>query len=475
MYYSNLFRMCGFEENEIDAQSSRIELFLKKLKLDNDLAIKHCEDTVNKNYDVSLKGVRGLLRVFIKETLDIALAREEREKVVTFTRPVDPVNAITLICAEKRYGERVYARSAVQMVCMCLGTVFDRVNWLIEIGEFMGQTAGRAHCSEYQIYAGGMREGIFPIPDMSISCGWYCDQSPEADVLLSEMYGYPIVATDGCNDWQWGSWPELDERAVRYMRKTLQNAHEKVAEITGIEITQEDAVEAMQASAMLTMSQMNITQLMAEADPQPVSQGDLTLVFFTWCQGTFYMDDAVKALNDLQKEIHQRIKKGIGVVPEGAPRVFVQLRYCVDMTPIKSIEEFGLAIPIMFFDSLHPNQLTPTKFPDDPLAQAIEGVFKMPKMGDNSATLEFWKWMAESHKVDGVIHIYASSCRPWCTPALMGKKFVQEKLQGMPYILLEGDIFDTRNYSAGQIKTRLESFAEMLMMNKSGQNAMKST
>jgi benzoyl-CoA reductase/2-hydroxyglutaryl-CoA dehydratase subunit BcrC/BadD/HgdB len=260
---------------------------------------------------------------------------------------------------------------------------------------------------------------------------------------------------------------------VRYMRKTLQTAHEKVKELTGIEITKEDMIEAQKISAKLTMGYMNITRMMAEADPQPISQADLTLVFYLWSQGTIYVDDAIRALNDLQRDIRRRIKEGKGVVPKGAPRVYVELRNCVDMTPTKAIEELGLAIPVMFYDALHPNQLTPTKYPDDPATQAIEGVFKMPKMGDNLASLEFWKWMAQEHKVDGIIHMYASSCRPWSAPTLMGKKYVQKELNGIPYMVVEGDSFDSRNYSAGQMRTRVESFAEVLKMNKAAKQADK--
>ena len=247
----------------------------------------------------------------------------------------------------------------------------------------------------------------------------------------------------------------------------------KVKEITGIEITKEDMIEAQKISAKLTMGYMNITRMMAEADPQPISQADLTLVFYLWSQGTIYVDDAIRALNDLQRDIRRRIKEGNGVVPKGAPRVYVELRNCVDMTPTKAIEELGLAIPVMFYDALHPNQLTPTKYPDDPATQAIEGVFKMPKMGDNLASLEFWKWMAQEHKVDGVIHMYASSCRPWSAPTLMGKKYVQKELNGIPYMVVEGDSFDSRNYSAGQMRTRIESFAEVLKMNKAAKQADK--
>jgi len=458
--------MCGFEDGEISEQQDRIEKFLRKIKIRDEADIKHCEELIHRNYDVSLKGVRGLLRLFIKETLDFCLAKEEREKVIIFTRPVDPANAATLIRAEKRYGDRVYARVGNLLATQCLGTVFDRANWLLEIGEDLGQTAGRSHCSEFQIYAGAMSEGIFPVPDVSITCGWFCDQSPEADVLLSHMFGYPIVTTDGCNDWQWGSWPNLDDRIVNYMRKTLRQAYDRVREITGIEIREEDILAGQQDSAKITMGFMNITKMMTEADPQPVSQADLTLVFFLWTQSTFYMDDAVRALNDLQRDVHQRMKKGEGVVPKGAPRVFVEIRNCTDLTPTKEIEKLGLAIPLMFYDVFPPEQFAPTLYPDDPASQNIEATFRMPKMGDHSGSLKFWKWLAEAHHLDGILHIYPSSCRPWAIPVLMAKQYVQEKLNGLPYMVVEGDSFDSRNYSAGQLRTRVESFAEVLKMNK---------
>jgi benzoyl-CoA reductase/2-hydroxyglutaryl-CoA dehydratase subunit BcrC/BadD/HgdB len=42
---------------------------------------------------------------------------------------------------------------------------------------------------------------------------------------------------------------------------------------------------------------------------------------------------------------------------------------------------------------------------------------------------------------------------------------------GIPVLVVEGDIYDTRNYSAGQLKTRIESFAEVLKAKKLGMAA----
>lgn len=47
----------------------------------------------------------------------------------------------------------------------------------------------------------------------------------------------------------------------------------------------------------------------------------------------------------------------------------------------------------------------------------------------------------------------------------MVKKEIEEKLR-IPVLNLEWDLYDTRDYSAGALRTRVETFAEMLRANK---------
>jgi len=49
-------------------------------------------------------------------------------------------------------------------------------------------------------------------------------------------------------------------------------------------------------------------------------------------------------------------------------------------------------------------------------------------------------------------------------------KTISEKL-GIPVLVLEGDLCDSRNYSAEQLRARVESFAEMLKMAKAAKGA----
>ena len=53
----------------------------------------------------------------------------------------------------------------------------------------------------------------------------------------------------------------------------------------------------------------------------------------------------------------------------------------------------------------------------------------------------------------------------------MLKKTISEK-PGIPVLVLEGDLYDSRNYSAEQLRTRVESFARMLKMAISSQEGL---
>jgi benzoyl-CoA reductase/2-hydroxyglutaryl-CoA dehydratase subunit BcrC/BadD/HgdB len=44
---------------------------------------------------------------------------------------------------------------------------------------------------------------------------------------------------------------------------------------------------------------------------------------------------------------------------------------------------------------------------------------------------------------------------------MITKRTIEKEL-GIPVLVLEGDCYDTRNYSAGQLRTRVETFAELL-------------
>jgi benzoyl-CoA reductase/2-hydroxyglutaryl-CoA dehydratase subunit BcrC/BadD/HgdB len=67
--------------------------------------------------------------------------------------------------------------------------------------------------------------------------------------------------------------------------------------------------------------------------------------------------------------------------------------------------------------------------------------------------------------IDGVLWGYLYNCRPLAQSAHFLKKWVEETTR-VPVLPLEMDVYDSRNYSASALRTRVEAFAEILRARK---------
>ncbi len=462
--YENLFKMCGYTDEEIEEQRPRIEKFLDRLGVNNEAAIKHAEKTVQLNYDVEMVSVRKLLWVFMASCIDAVLARDEHEYVINCNWPFPVQMTLAMIDAAKEGGGKAWVGMPVQIFWMVGGTIFNILTPVLERGELIGQPVGKAHCSQYQIYTGAIDMGILPKPDLAIGSGWFCDQAAETEEMMSELYNYEIFYLDGLNEWQWNEWPDLNERAVQYSANTIRLALKRLKEITGIETTNAQLKEGFKYVARWLYGMQNITRMIGTADPQPISQANVNLPYGLWAIATEYRERAVEGLSDMVREVKRKIDAGEGVVPKGAPRVYLALRTNVDTTPIRMVEELGLCLPTVFVDWLCPQELTKSKY-EDPVDKIAEGLYRRPQLCSADASMTYWKTVCKDWNMDAAIMFFAYNCRPWAIPPIMAKKEIQEEL-GIPCIVLEGDSYDTRNYNAQQLRTRLESFAEIVKMNK---------
>ena len=77
-----------------------------------------------------------------------------------------------------------------------------------------------------------------------------------------------------------------------------------------------------------------------------------------------------------------------------------------------------------------------------------------------SERVEIRRRMARDFRVDGAIN----PCHWGCRQGTGARGIISEGLKdiGVPVLNLEVDCVDDRNFSEGQLRTRLEAFAEML-------------
>jgi benzoyl-CoA reductase/2-hydroxyglutaryl-CoA dehydratase subunit BcrC/BadD/HgdB len=69
--------------------------------------------------------------------------------------------------------------------------------------------------------------------------------------------------------------------------------------------------------------------------------------------------------------------------------------------------------------------------------------------------------MIKDYSINGVIHFSPWGCRQGTGASSIIGDFLKEN--GIPFLLLPGDSIDPNNYSAGQTRTRLEAFLEIVV------------
>jgi hypothetical protein len=459
--YDDLFMLCGFEAEEIEKERPRIETAFQKLELEP-RDIKTAESWVRDNHDIELIGVRKLLGIWLKELIDLVLAKHEEKKLVYYGFPTIAGPAAAIAEA----SEKIYCTCPDVVLCYTMGQIFNKLTPILEAGEKNGLPPGHGLCSLQQIRAGGLAKGIIPIPDLVLTSSYYCDMGSKADELLHERYGHAAVYADGCMDSRWGEFPHFSPERVKFLGSQLEKVLDRAQAILGVEITTEARYRGALLSRQLFGALRELVELIKSAEAQPISIVEVEVarrLTSGSCSRRFMMDGP-KTIDILTKEVKERIAQGTAVVEKGSPRIMILMAHFSDPNIMRMIENMGLSIPVTVHTTLASRIMKKTSFisgEDLAREQLARGPFH-GSYGEIKRAAE----AAHEFNVDGIIFNYIFNCRPMAMLSHLLKRFV-ERETGIPVLSLEMDMYDSRTYSAGSLRTRVEAFAEMLRAKRS--------
>jgi hypothetical protein len=458
--YTELFKLCGFETDEIERERPRIDKAFGILGIGQE-DVKRGEKRVRHYLDVELLGVRRFLAIWMRELVNLVLAREEHEKIVYSDFPMElrPLMSVMLSTDERE----VYVATPGQIINMTISQIFDRLTPFLEAGEQSGLPPGSAHCGLYQTRLGAMVTGAIPFPDLSLIASYHCDQPSEAEQLLHEVYGVPVAYLDSCPDANWGDWPEYNDHRARYSGSQARKLFSMCEEVLGCQLTEEAIRTTNRSNAIFRLKFQELIELIGHADPQPISQASLAHAFFLNSMPTRDIEGKQEALEILFEEVKQRVEEGKGVVEKGAPGVFVTATISVDPGIARMIEDAGLAIRIQIPFWLSPWVVRKHPYREWPDMIGVGPCLDVPHSCEAHVAINAEN--CRHFNVDGAINFYPYSCREWVPTVMITKKTIERDL-GIPVLVLEGDSYDTRNYSADQLRTRVETFAELLRATK---------
>jgi benzoyl-CoA reductase/2-hydroxyglutaryl-CoA dehydratase subunit BcrC/BadD/HgdB len=462
MYYNKLLELCDYQPQEIERERPRLERAFKLLQLTPE-DFTRAEERVTYYFDIELHSVRKMLGMWVQSLVDLSLAKEEGKKVVYTSMPplFHILNGLAIV------SENLYVSSPDLLLSTCMGGMFGKITYLMEAAEGDWLPAGSAFCSPIQVKLGAIKKGIIPIPDLLISSAHVCDQTPKIDELLNLEYGIPVLYGDGPHDEYEKTWPQVSDKRVKYFTAESKYILKKIKDIFGYTVTEETAKQADLLAVKIFVKGNELFELLKNADPVPIgfnSFGLLVRIGKLGINTTTVSGDPEGLLDLCYAELKERIKKGIGVQPKGAPRIGVITLYSIP-EPIKIFEDTGLAIIADFTGLAMPKvdiiESTYTDFWERSSETLI-----------HFCGLKFPRRLVQICKewnLDGAILNYQIGCRDISVGTLKSHELLKKDL-GIPSLVLESDLTDPRHLSVESVRSRVEAFAEVLRANKAAKS-----
>jgi len=458
---AEFLKLCGFEAEDFAIEEPRVERAFSILEIGPE-DIDHAKEVLTRYFSVDLEGMRKVWGIALKELADLVLAKEEGKKVIYGSMP--PLSV--LIAAGALAGDDIYCAAPDLVVSNVVVPLFgqSKINPFLETAERYGLALSFNPCSYLKTRLGGIISKRIPMPDLLLSFCFLCDQTPKTDEILNDLYGIPVAYVDNVFEDKGDLWPQdISQRRVEYFATEIKACADKFSKVIGYELSEERVLTAMNTRDSFFHMFDQFYELM-KVDPVPLSHNDVMKVGqVVYGCGRRGLTEGPKALETLHKELEQRIGDGVGVVEKGAPRI---LLFIGPFNPslVSMIEGLGLAISVTTLAGT-PSAGVPSTY-TSVWEQTADVLMRRRGCYYSSwAEIRQFTELAQLWDVDGAIIFVHTPCRQNLLFPLREKMVVEEEL-GIPAIIVEGDLVDSRSYNEQQVRTRLETFAEIVKANQ---------
>lgn len=361
MFYKELLKLCNYTDEEIEKDVPRIEKVFDKAKItpsDVGTAIER----LNKYFWMESAGVRKIWGIWMKQFIDLALCREEHEKVVFYTYPLEPRLGTSINLAGDYFAA---TPEFVNMVI--LGLMFGKADAYFDIAEGNGMTPGTGMCGANKMRLGGFLKGLNPMPDVFLVSSFFCDNEAKTDELIGYHFpGVPRIVIDNVLDSNWdvypNNYPNIEDHKVKYFGAELQNVITQLRENFGIDVKPDHLNQARMEIGKLYLGFQQVLEAQ-KADPMPVANNNLLLFYMMITNPERRtMVEGLDAINLLAADAEKRVERGEGVTPKGAPRVAWTMPWFTDPAINAMVEEVGIAPVVAPFFWVHPKDMTKSEY-----------------------------------------------------------------------------------------------------------------
>ncbi len=303
-------------------------------------------------------------------------------------------------------------------------------------------------CSYHRTIIGAAMDGLLPEPDLLIGSSFPCDGGLKALCHVGEIYNKDVFIINTPFD--------SSPVAIKYLAGQYRDMITFITNQTGRTLDYDRLRKCIRNNNIAHGYFAEMMELCKKV-PSPATSDDLkNFIIYVLLGGS---DSVVEVGRAFRDEFRYKADNNIAGLPgEKFRLLWIQNRIQFPNNLIKLLEERFKANVVI--DELNHLYWNPLDEDEDPLIALARRQVTHPLVGPAERRLEVLVELARDYRVDGAINPAHWGCRQ----SSGIRHLFNDTLQNIdvPVLHLDVDCVDERNFSEGQIITRLEAFMEML-------------
>lgn len=389
-----------------------------------------------------LKSYRQIMDRYYAERK--TLARHRPVAYVTSGAPVEVLRALDVVTV---YPENYGALCGVRRASVQLCRLAEAVGYPADLCSY-----ARSHLAA-SIYPERAPLGGLPEPDMLICCNNICGTVVKWYEALADYYDCPLFVLDVPFQRQ----AEPEDHVLGYVADQIGTLIDWVERQVDRTMSWDRFVETLELSRQAIALWTDVREQGVHR-PSPLNAPDLFLVMgpIVVMRGT---QTAVDFYQLLKAEVERRVGDRVGAVPGERIRLLWD-NIAIWHRLIRFYRIFSQEGACFVADT-YTNGWSATLTLDDPI-RGLARVYAAPFINlDLRTRSDIVLDMATRFEVDGIVMHANRSCKPFslCQSGL--RDILRDQI-GLPALILEADMTDTRHYNEGVIRERVNAFLEML-------------
>jgi benzoyl-CoA reductase/2-hydroxyglutaryl-CoA dehydratase subunit BcrC/BadD/HgdB len=296
--------------------------------------------------------------------------------------------------------------------------------------------------------------GALPRPQALLTCNNICGTVLKWYDAVSEMTGAPVFLLDT---------PPIEGEQKPHHQEYVRNGAERLVEFlsTTFQTTlEEDRIREVSDLSSKAIQLWTTALKACQKSPTPMNCADrfLTMAPVVSSRGT---DHCVEFYEALVEEVQDRVKQGIGAVREEKVRLlwdnippWFALRF------FNKLAAKGVVFPADTYT--HAWSMAVEGTDTDSILDASVDTYSNVYLNKGlDAKIDKMCQLIKDFQLDAFVMFSVRSCKRYSLGQYVSKEIVTERT-GVPGVVIEGDMVDSRLFNEAQIETRIEALLEMV-------------